>query len=258
MHAAPTAQRIASPAKTAPRVMAAQGGLRIDAVLAHVARLTPDPTGARRRLVVAAEACARLVAARQRLTLALDVQQGIERLMQLAGGREQARCQYLSEREALLPHQGETRERAAQAMVEWRDAGQAFTRATHLLPTQLSHDITQAPALNPGERQALMQAYVRSGSPAQAGDFDEALGRYAAVHRRCEDAIDLALTARSARLKAESDLRTGQSSLLSVANAWLAELAGVDALLVAEARRGAVHGALRVLSGDILHQASCE
>jgi len=257
MHAAPTAQRIASSAKTAPRVMAAQGGLRIDAVLAHVARLAPDQTGARQRLLAEAEACARLVAARQRLTLALDVQQGIERLMQLAGGRERARCQYLSEREALQQHEGEARERAAQAMVEWRDAGQGFTRATHLLPTQLSHDITQAPALNPGERQALMQAYVRGGSPAQA-EFDEALGRYAAAHRRCEDAIDLALTARAARLKAESDLRTGQSSLLSVANAWLAELAGVDAMLVAEARRGAVHGALRVLSGDILHQASCE
>lgn len=256
MHAALTARRIASPAKTAPQLMTAHGGLRIDAVLAHVARLAPDLIGARQRLVAAAEACARMVAARQRLTLALDVQHGIERLVQLAGGRERARCRRPSEREALQQHQVEASERVAQAMVEWRDAGQGFTRATHLLPTQLSHDITQAPALNPGERQALMQAYVRGGSPAQAGEFDETLGRYAAAHRRCEDAMDLAMAARAARQKAESDLRVGQSSLLSVANAWLAELAGVDAMLVAEARRGAVHGALRVLSGDILHQAS--
>lgn len=258
MHAALTARRIASPAKTAPPVTTAHGGLGIEAVLAHVACLATGPAGARRRLLVAAEACARLVAARQRLTLALDVQRGIERLVQLAGGRERSRCQRPPERKALRPHQGEARERVAQAMVEWRDAGQRFTRATHLLPTQLSHDVTQAPALNLAERQALMQAYVRGGSVSQAGDFDEALGRYAAAHRCCEDSADLALIARAARQKAESDLRIGQSSLLSVANAWLAELAGVDAMLVAEGRRGAVHGALRVLSGDILHRVSEE
>lgn len=256
MHAAPTVQRIASPAQSAPQVRVGRGGLRIDAVLAHVARLSPDPAGARQRLVVAAEACARMIAARQRLTLALDVQQAIERLVQLAGGRERAHGQHRWERQALRPHQGEARERVAQAMVEWRDAGQDFARATRLLPTQLSHDITHAPALNAGERQALMQAYVRGGSPAQTGEFDDALGRYAAAHRRCEDATDLALTVRAARQHAESDLRIGQSSRLSVANAWLAELAGVDAMLVAEARRGAAHGVLRVLSGDFLHQAS--
>jgi len=258
MHAVLTSRRIASTAKTAPQVTSAHAGLSIDTVLAHVARLASDPAEARQRLVVAAEACARMVAARQRLTLALDVQHGIERLVQLAGGRERAQSRGPLEREALRPHQTEARERVAQAMAEWRDAGQCFTRASHLLPTQLSHDITQAPALNLGERQALMQAYVRGGSPSQAGAFDEALGRYAAAHRRCEDAMNLALTARGARQKAESDLRIGQSSLLSVANAWLAELARVDALLEAEARRGAVHGALRVLSGDVLHQGSCE
>lgn len=258
MHAAFPAQRIASPANTVPRVTVAHGGLRIDAVLAHVARLESGQAGARQRLVVAAEACARLVAARQRLTLALDVQHGIERLVQLVSGRARARCLHPMEREALQQHQGVARERAAQALIEWREAGQDFTRVTHLLPTQLPHEIAQAPALTQGERQALMQAYVRGGSLTQTGDFDKALGQYAAAHRRCEDAGDLALAARAARLKAESDLRIGQSSLLSVANAWLAELAGVDAMLVAEARRGAVHGTLRVLSGDVLHQVSCE
>ena len=54
-----------------------------------------------------------MVAARQRLTLALDVQHGIERLVQLAGGREQARCPRPLEREAMQPHRSEARERVA-------------------------------------------------------------------------------------------------------------------------------------------------
>lgn len=256
MHAAGSIQRISPTAGTPPPAAGKPAGLPIDAVLAHVARLACDAVEARHQRIATIDACARLIAARQRLTLTLDGQQRIEQLMQLANGRERAQHLRPDERDALRPHLDAVWARAAQALSEWRDAGQHFTLVTHLLPTQLSHAQAQAPALTMAAWQALAQAHADAGGSVPSGEFDAASCRYAAAHRRCADAEAQTRTARAAREKAESGWRMGRSSLSAVARAWLAELASVDAWLAAEARRAAAGGALRALAGGMAWQGA--
>ncbi|WP_337178658.1 hypothetical protein [Hydrogenophaga borbori] len=258
VHAAGSTPRFSPPFGTPPRAAVSPGALPVGAVLNHAARLAMDAADARQRTIAAVGACARLIAARQRLTLALDGQQRIEQLMQLADGRERARRLRPDEREALQPHLKAVWARAAQALGEWRDAGQHFTGVTHLLPTQLSHAVAQAPALTAQAWQALMQAQVREAGGGPSDEVDVALCRYMAAHRRCEEAQARARAARAARGQAESGWRMGRGSLSGVAGACLAELASVDTWLAAEARRAAARGALCALAGGLVWQLPLE
>lgn len=252
MHAADSTPRFFPPSNTPPRSAVSPGALPVDAVLNHVARLAADAADARQRTIAAVDACARLIAARQRLSLALDGQQRIEQLMQLADGRERARRLRPDEREALQPHLESAWARTAQALGEWRDAGHHFTGVTHLLPTQLSRAVVQAPALTVRAWQALMQAHLREAGAGPSDDVDVASCRYMAAHRRCEEAEAEARAARAARGQAESGWRMGRGSLSGVAGACLTEMASVDAWLAAEARRAAARGALCALAGGLL------
>lgn len=250
MPAAGSTQRMALPEDTSTPRSWRQDGLHVDAVLEHVARCTGNGANARSRLMAAIEACAELIAARQRLILTLDGQHRIWQLVQVADGRERARRLSSQEREALDSPLEEVRERAAQALAQWRGAGQKFASATHLLPAQLPHRLPQMPALTALEREALVQAHARLGWSTSTDGFAAALLRYSDAHQRCVDATRRVSGARAHRTSAEAAWRMGQRRLPWLANACLAELAAEESLLTAEASRAAARGAMSVLAGN--------
>lgn len=239
---------------------ARHGGLQIHEVLAHVAQRSAQlgATALLQRLMDVADACTRVVAARRSLTQALDVQQHIERLVDLAQGRERAKRMHAGEREALQPPLALAQAQATQALAAWRDAGQAFAQLTGLLSTQLPHGLAWPAALNALERQALERARARGDLRSPIELFERTLARHDAAQARCDETASVARSMHAARLKTVFDWRSGQGSLACVAQAWLADRQAQDAGFHAQADRASALCGLNVLSAGVvqaLHRA---
>jgi len=225
--------------------------LQVAQVLHHVAAMlkASDAQAAIDRLADTARTCGLLLASRRQLFIALNTHQAIDRVAQLAQGREQARLTLPEEHEALRAVQAAMQVSVNDAIAHWRRTGQGFTRLTHLLPTQLDQQLTLPPALTPQQHRALVASFVRSGSEATAERFDAALGAYMTANRRCQARVGPALAARERRFRAELDGRTGQASLSAQALAMFDEFLSRQSLLVAEGERAGAHHELHLLIG---------
>lgn len=254
MHAAFPFERQPSASRRLEWPGVRHGGLQIHEVLAHVAQRSAQlgATALLQRLMDVADACARVVAARRSLTQALDVQQHIERLVELAQGRERAQRLRAGECEALQAPQALAQAQATQALAAWRDAGQAFAQLTGLLSTQLPHGLAWPAPLNALERQMLLRARARADLHSPIELFERTLARHDAAQARCDETAAMARSTQVARLKAAFDWRIGQGSLVCVAQAWLADRQAQAADLQAQADRASAHCGLNVLSAGVV------
>lgn len=243
-----TPRPVSAPSRAIP-LNAQHGSLQLHEILAHVARrgAPQDTPGLLARLLEAAEACSQMNAARHGLTQALDVQDQIERLVELAQGREQA--QGLPQRrralEALKAPRAVAQARAACALATWRSVGQRFAQLTGLLPTQLPHGLAWPAAASSDQRQRWPG--VRGATANAQALFDRQQERWAVAQSRCERADRLVRSACAGRQQAQLDWRIGQGSHAALAHAWLSELDARGVLLQAEAERAAAHTALGLL-----------
>lgn len=221
--------------------------LQLQDVLAHVAqRAAPQDTPSLlARLLEVVDACTQMIAARRGLTLALDVQEQIEGLAELARGREQAHSLRPERPRALHAPRAEAQERAACALANWRRVGQRFARLTGLLPTQLPHDLDwpTAPVTAPLPHRVLDAAANAQALSALHQD------RWASAQCRCQRAARLVRSASAGRQQAQRDWLMGQGHHAALAQAWLSELDARGVLLQAQAERAAAHAALGLSCG---------
>ncbi len=132
-------------------------GLDLDEVRAHVGRWAASQPQHRAQDLgqAAVRAAIDVHAARHRLALALDTQQAIDEIRSLMIGRSQGPApRDTGEPDAITPldtcRAGFAQEVNA-AVMAWRRAGQAFSRAARLLPTQLSSALpVPQPQSHPG------------------------------------------------------------------------------------------------------------
>jgi hypothetical protein len=201
------------------------------------------------QLEEAADACGHLVAARRQLFAAMNTRQHIERVAQLAQGREQACLVQVGDRDALASLQASLQACVSDALGHWRRVGQRFTRATRLLPTQLDHASRLPAAITAAGHQALVAGFVRTGvMDVSTERFEAALGAYMGAHRRCQARVGPALAARERRRRVELDSRTGQATLNALAMAMFEEFLARQSLLCAEGERAGAHHVLHVLA----------
>lgn len=227
------------------------GSLQLHQIFAHVAQREArrGTGGLLARLLELVDACAQMSAARHGLTQALDVQEQIERLVELAQGREHAQCLSAEERSALEAPRAQAQRGATTALAHWRAAAQRFTQLTGLLPTQLPHDLAW-----PAAFKAAPHADLQARTPGEAAELQAWVARsrerWALAQCRCERADREVRSASAERFKALLDWRTGQGSLAALAQACLGEWASRGALLQAEAERAAAHCALGLLCAE--------
>ncbi|MBL0919196.1 MAG: hypothetical protein IBJ14_10865 [Hydrogenophaga sp.] len=235
------------PVANAPTVAPA---LSVAQVLHHVAVLAAplDPPVGIERLAEAADVCGRLVGARRQFFVALSLRQHVERVMQVARGREPVRPAWADEHQMLRSVEISVQACVDEAQLQWRRMGQRFTRLTHLLPTQLDPQLGLPPPLTPTQHQALMSAFVRSGVAVPTERFEAVLEAYMVAHRRCQGRVGPALAARERRQRAERDGRGGPLPVDALALAMFEEFLSRQSLLVAEAERAGAHHMLHVLA----------
>jgi hypothetical protein len=240
---------VASPRPTATDTPC--GSLQLHQIFAHVAQREArrGTGGLLARLLELVDACAQLSAARHGLTQALDVQEQIERLVELAQGREHAQCLSSEERAALEAPRAQAQRGAATALARWRAAAQRFTQLTGLLPTQLPHDLAWPAAFKAASHVGLQACALGEAADLQACVV-RSRDRWTLSQCRCERADREVRSASAERFKALLDWRTGQGSLSALAQACLAEWAARGALLQAEAERAAAHCTLGLLCAE--------
>lgn len=229
---------------------AKQSGFQVEQVLHHVAHLstrsgTHEALGP---LVEAADVCGRLVATRRQLFMALNTHNRLERLAHVALGRERARPKATQEHGALQSVEALMQSCVNDVLGQWRRFGQAFTRLTHLLPTQLDHRLRLPVALTTTEHQVLVSRFVRLQDGVSAVQFDAAVDAYMSAHRRCQARIGPALAARERRRRAELDLRGAGGPLGGLALALFEEFLSRHSLLVAEGERAGAHHVIHLFA----------
>lgn len=225
------------------------GGLQPRQVFHHVATLLKNAPieVAIDRLAETANLCGLLLATRRHLFVALNAHQRIERLSQLAKGREQAQ---LLNPQALVSLQSV--EKLMQSCVDdvlgqWRRVGQNFSRLTHLLPTQLDHQLGFPANLTPEQCRALMSYFMRVQGGVPAARFDAAMDAYMGARRRCQARVGPALAARERRRRAELDRRGSGTAIADLALALFEEFLSRQSLLVAEGERASAHFVLHLM-----------
>lgn len=245
----------ASPSTSGPRAPLAAApsvgvSLDVDHVLRHVARLMADAEldACMARLMDAADSSGQLVGARKQLCLALNLQHHVDGVVQVAIGREPRRPAPEAERDALRAVAAQVQACVDEAQLRWRRASQHFTQVTHLLPTQLDIRLVLPLPLSASKQQALMNQFVRAGTPVPAAQFEEALASYAAAHRRCQPRVAPAIAARERRRRAGLESRTGLAPLSALAIAMFEEFLSRQSLLLAESERAGAHHVLHLLA----------
>ena len=247
MHAALFTSRHAAPSAAA--ASAAHASLQIQDVLAHVARRHAHqaPDLRLQHLLDAVDACAHMVAARRVMAQVLDVQQRIERLDELARGRERVLGLSAEASRALATHTAGARDRAACALAHWRRVSQAFAQRTGLLPTQLPHDAAWPPTPTAAQQQAWNQALGPNASASAQILWERTQQRWRAAQGRCESVRAGVRAATGKRIAAHRSQRIGQGSLSGLARAWLNELDARGEWLWLEAECAAAQCALGLL-----------
>lgn len=234
----PIPARVHAPQTTRPT------GLQVSQVLQHVAHLlaTDDPEHAIDHLAQTAEVCGRLLATRRHLFIALNAHQRIDRLAQVAQGREQARLMDSADGASLRSVATSMQSCVDDALAQWRRIGQAFTRLTRLLPTQFDHQHAFPPTLTPAGHRDLLSRFVRSQGDVTVARFELAIDAYMSAHRRYQSRVVPALAARERRRRAELELRGAGVTMRALSLALFEEFLSRQSLLAAEGdRAGAYH-----------------
>ena len=222
-------------APTILRCTTSPQGLSVRQIVRHVVSTQPcgSPGCTIDRLVDIADACVRLGAQRQVLTAGLATQEALDRLVQIAAGRETARRLAADERVAVVALQSDMRTRLNHILSDWRLAGERFTRLTCLLPAQLTGAWPTLPALDMAQRQALERAVA----VVLGRDFERARDRHASAQRRWLRATQDVERADEECRRIDQAFRAGQCSVLSLARARWQRQRQVESQLHAEADR---------------------
>lgn len=239
-----------TPTSVPTRGAASTTGLQVSQVFEHVARLRPadDLAAAIDHLVETAEICGRLVALRRHLFIALNTHRRIDRLAQVAQGREHAQLMSAADGDALRAVASSMQSCVDDVLAQWRRIGHAFTRLTRLLPTQLDHQLGFPPTLTPAEHRALLSRFVRVQGGVTAARFEAAMDLYMSAHRRCQSRVGPALAARERRRRAELDLRGAGAAMKALALALFEEFLSRQSLLAAEGDRAGAHHVVHLLA----------
>lgn len=230
-------------------VGATMTGLRVPQVLRHVATLLPadEPLSAVDHLVETAETCGRLLALRRNLFIALNTHRRIERLSQLAQGREQAQLVGAAEGDSLRSVAASMQSCVDDVLAQWRRIGQAFTRLTRLLPTQIDHQHGLPPTLTLADHRDLLARFVREQGCVTAARFEAAVDAYMGAHRRFQSRVRPALAARERRHRAELERRASGVAMRTLPIAHFEDYLSRQSLLVAEGDRAGAHYVIHLL-----------
>lgn len=225
-------------------------GMHLTQVQDHVARLCTrmDPASALEYLAEAVDVSARLLGVRRQLFIALNTHRHIERLVQVATGREQAQRPFKRERDALRSVEAPMKTCVEEVLAQWRKMGQLFTRQTQLLPTQLDPQLRLPSPLSSEEQQAMVARFVRVQGGVSVTRFDQAIDTYMAAHRRCQARVGPAMAARERRRRAELNQRALNAPLTPLALSLFEEFLSRQSLLVAEGERASAHLAIQLFS----------
>jgi hypothetical protein len=224
-------------------------GLRVSQVLRHVATLlnADDPLSALDHLVETAEVCGRLLALRRNLSIALKTHRRIDRLSQLAHGREQAQLMDAAEGDSLRSVAVSMQSCVDDVLAQWRCIGQTFTRLTRLLPTQIDHQHGLPRTLSLADHRELLARFVREQAGIPAARFEAAVDAYMGAHRRYQARLRPALAARERRHRAELEHRACGVTMKTLPLALFEDYLSRQALLAAEGDRAGAHYVLHLM-----------
>lgn len=214
-------------------------GMSVRDVLVHVHRQTSaaGPLTGMDGWVAVVQACIAVGAARHVLNAGLGTQEALDRLVQIAIGRETAHRSARSERVAVEAVQADMRTRLSHTLTDWRRTGERFTQLTRLLPAQFSRAWPLKPALDDAQRQWMDARVHASKDASRRAEYERAKDLYRAAHRRCERAAREVAQAAGEHQRMAGEVHGGERSLTGSAQALMAWQRHVESLVDAEADR---------------------
>lgn len=217
----------------------ARDGMAVRAVLTHLQRVTaaPGPLTGMDGWVEIVQACVSLGATRHVLNAGLGTQEALDRLVQIAIGREAVHPVARSERLAIEAVQADMRTRLSHILADWRRIGDRFTQLTRLLPAQFSRAWPLKPGLDETQRRAMDTRVHAFKDAARRAEYERAKDLYRAAQRRCERAAREVAQAASEHQRLAGEFRGGERSLSGSAQALMAWQRHVESLVDAEADR---------------------